>query len=266
MSRFARHAFTLIELLVVISIIALLISILLPALSRARASAQTAVCLSHLRTVGTSLYVYASDYKDYGLSPYPHLVTPNARNERLWPDTLMRHRYLPNVMKERNGDSILTYISAVPAKNVFSCPVLEPPVTHTYSGWTFPRSGTSASSYLSYGIRELRINPSDSTMPYAYPKEIYDPTYRLPRLSTLYGKGPFMGDTWTRLGSGEAIQTASFSYAQSPVTPTGEIHLRHSGAANLWFPGGSVKSMSKSAISSLPNTLNAPGTMIYSYP
>ena len=57
-------AFTLVELLVVIGIIALLIAILMPALSRAREASQKTVCLSNLRQLGTAMQLYATEFKD----------------------------------------------------------------------------------------------------------------------------------------------------------------------------------------------------------
>src|SRR3954464_6616626 len=63
--RRGRGGFTLVELLVVVGIIAVLISILLPSLNRARERANRIVCASNQRQTYLACLVYASVYKEY---------------------------------------------------------------------------------------------------------------------------------------------------------------------------------------------------------
>lgn len=65
--------FTLIELLIVISIIAILASLLLPSLSKARDAARSSVCRSNLRQLAGAMDNYASDYNGWGACT-PNLV------------------------------------------------------------------------------------------------------------------------------------------------------------------------------------------------
>ena len=85
--------FTLVELLVVIGIIAVLISVLLPALNRAREQANMVSCASNLRQTAIMLNMYAAENKGYlpygrAVMNYPSTVPPNGNYGWTWCDTL----------------------------------------------------------------------------------------------------------------------------------------------------------------------------------
>jgi prepilin-type N-terminal cleavage/methylation domain-containing protein/prepilin-type processing-associated H-X9-DG protein len=84
----SRRAFTLVELLVVIGIIALLVGILMPALSRAKESANRIACLANLRTLGQGFVMYTNDNR----GRYPRPAAGGAKYEDwvYWENTAAR--------------------------------------------------------------------------------------------------------------------------------------------------------------------------------
>jgi prepilin-type N-terminal cleavage/methylation domain-containing protein len=73
-----RRGFTLVELLVVIGIIALLISILLPSLSRARESANAVKCMNNLRSIHHAMQSYAASFNGYIMPANGQVIVPGS--------------------------------------------------------------------------------------------------------------------------------------------------------------------------------------------
>jgi prepilin-type N-terminal cleavage/methylation domain-containing protein len=148
-----RKAFTLVELLVVIGIIALLISILLPTLSRAREASRRTQCLSNLREVSVAFRFYALDNRDQ--VPLGYRAGNKQFNSMLWSSTakkfvLFGWLYRANLMK---------------SPKVFFCPTENDPKSifaTAQNPWPPGSDGDpTIQGYVGYGCRPSAELPDD---------------------------------------------------------------------------------------------------------
>ncbi len=201
-----KKKFTLIELLVVIAIIAILASMLLPALNKARDSAKSTTCATNLKGMIGGVIQYTGDYQDF-------LIPASTYNSRNWAYHLMG--YMGMAVYAAGGG----YDGATMSVKLLQCPTRSPnggvwkqfgyAYNYDYFGDNFPASpGKGSGSKLT----------------------------RLKKVNTVY-----LGDGHDKDLSG-APETLMRTAAVETTYPAPD---RHSGSGNMAYLDGHVGKMSR---------------------
>jgi prepilin-type N-terminal cleavage/methylation domain-containing protein/prepilin-type processing-associated H-X9-DG protein len=189
LSRGKRAGFTLVELLVVIGIIALLISILLPALATARQQARLVKCEAQLRTLGQALMEHANEHRGYcplagnmsflpsGAATYTPTGVGDGAMQRYdyyydssaagaaplivtaLPEALAPYLGIP--IADNNYTAVVAAMQAHPLVDDFTCPADEftfaeiAQTSHTAAPWwIWKNGGTTLYGWSSYGCND----------------------------------------------------------------------------------------------------------------
>jgi len=216
-----KRAFSLIELLVVVAIIALLVSIMLPALEEARENAEMAVCLSNLRQMVIAAQSYTLAYEDYYPISYYFEFQPSLSIFHAWDLTSIKD-WSAGETHVRPG---LLWL-AVGVTKVQQCPSFEGEanwLNDPYTGYNYN------TSYIGHGSGESIVAPAKSG-------EVQDPDS-----CAIFGDGEYAGGAnkfmrapWPNPGD------ANFS-----ARAAGTQGFRHMGKTNVAFCDGHAESLSE---------------------
>ena len=234
-----KRRFTLIELLVVIAIIAILASMLLPALSKAREKARAISCTGNLRQIGLSMQMYTSDNQDY--IPGMYMDMNNTGLDTRWFAQLVRY----------TGD---------PA--VYSCP--SSPAVRTLSKLKTCLEGNTvhhdrATYGLCYGLNSIWLGQVATNLDYARSFEISKWMVGgikhgggVCYLADCSGTDPEVWKLYPSVSTQYPPNVRNLIY---PLRADG-FNIPHSKSANILFVGGHVLNYTQQALQNVINSFD----------
>jgi len=218
-----KCGFTLIELLVVVAIIAGLIAILLPAISVARETAKTTVCLTNLRQAGIVFQNYFNMYNDV-IPPPTWWPQPSGVHSdyRIWP-FLLRDAGLVKNGKGVNSSrpEPIAFRPGTYPEGIWRCPSGDAAIP--YPDWSENKTHYGMSGNL------LHVDPTNTPRNKWYWRvmQLPDP-----------GKKVLLADSWHSGGNNQAIYINEiYNNPQNPYLSSA-LSIRHRDATNLLFFDG----------------------------
>jgi prepilin-type processing-associated H-X9-DG protein/prepilin-type N-terminal cleavage/methylation domain-containing protein len=211
-------AFTLVELLVVIGIIGLLISILLPALNRAREQSKSIKCLSNLRSLGQAAFMYANQSGGY----FP--ISRNAPADE-WDFTQTANGIIPGILWQGRTNLAVQQCPSYDARS--------PTKTDLFTGYNYN------TSYIGGGLNE--VTPLGH--PHVRPAKVG--SIRRSAEIAMFGDGQYFGGTNKYMRAPILVSKSDIGDGVGLATRTaGTQGYRHLTRTNVCYCDGHAESVS----------------------
>jgi prepilin-type processing-associated H-X9-DG protein/prepilin-type N-terminal cleavage/methylation domain-containing protein len=206
-------AFTLVELLVVIGVIAVLVAMLLPALNKARASANAVACESNLKQMGMAFAMYLNEYKKYPNFRWPEAICPYLHG------TIHGSAQLPELGTNVNLDKVTPL-------NLIHCPALPDSLRGQKLTLTYAMNGINTNANF-WKMLCIGGQSNETLLPHVAPARVRRPAEFGVLTEMWKTDGPEQScwsTTWWRLFSGNNF-TALFVHPKRSNVLFADFHV-----------------------------------------